>query len=446
MQQHNVNWRSLPSKNPEIATDPSPQIIEFEQTTAYHRRKHRAEVDYTHKGERNPSQPQPQQLLTKVMGDLQIAPIDRVPESQWEIHHRSTGNFHLVEVQWQGIFKLEQNALNDCYIIDLVLAGSLEQTIDAPQARFREHQQTCCCSLDTATIIGPGQKLASIASPVGKVLSIEIDRVKIESVLGKLLNRTLKQPISFQTSIDLTSNVGQSLKKFLHFLWESTPGLGTDRTSLVFPELEEAFLAFIVRGLPNNYSEEILDRSDGALASHVRKAQAFIESHLHEDIKLGDIAAATSICTRLLQKAFSDRCGCSPMRFLTRSRLERIHQELERAPSNTKIVDVMMDYGFTQGGKFAKEYQQLFGEKPSDTLKRSSQFHQQHSPLWQDLDDTRADRVTGGAVNFLPSMLEHTPHRPKVTVLKTNLPTVAKSQIKYTLSSRFHTIGGVGLA
>ena len=81
------------------------------------------------------------------------------------------------------------------------------------------------------------------------------------------------------------------------------------------------------------------------------------------------------------------------MRFLTQSRLQRIRQELESAPSNTKIVDVMMQYGFTQGGKFAKEYQQLFGENPSDTLKRSIQFPQQPSPLWHQIDDAHSESI-----------------------------------------------------
>ncbi len=66
------------------------------------------------------------------------------------------------------------------------------------------------------------------------------------------------------------------------------------------------------------------------------------------------------------------------MRFVTRSRLQRIRQELERASGDTRIVDVMMNYGITQGGKFAKEYQQLFGEKPSDTLKRANQIDRKH--------------------------------------------------------------------
>jgi AraC-like DNA-binding protein len=213
-----------------------------------------------------------------------------------------------------------------------------------------------------------------------------------------LLDRSLKQPVVFSSSLDLTHELGLSLKKFVQFLWEAAAQSQlTDFSSLVLRKLEKAFLGCLVEGLPSNYSEELRYQHDGALACHVRKAQAFIESRLQDDINLGDIAAAAGVCSRLIQKAFAQHCGCSPMRFVTQLRLQRIRQVLETATSDLKIVDVMMNYGFTQGGKFAKEYQQLFGEKPSETLKRSSQIARQHSPLWRSIDDVQSDRVVGGS-------------------------------------------------
>ncbi len=207
------------------------------------------------------------------------------------------------------------------------------------------------------------------------------------------------------------------VKNFAQFLWQAAAKQETTAAQiasshqqvfapLVLQKLEQAFLACLVEGLTSNYAEEILYQTDGAFARHVHKARIFIESHLDEKIELGDIANATGVCSRLLQKAFSYHCSCSPMRFVTLARLHRVRQELTQASTNTKIVDVMMQYQFTQGGKFAKEYQQLFGEKPSETLKRSSQLvsgaslleNRAQAQLWHQLDDTTADRVGGGLV------------------------------------------------
>ena len=112
------------------------------------------------------------------------------------------------------------------------------------------------------------------------------------------------------------------------------------------------------------------------------------------------------------------------MRFVTHARLQRIRQVLETATNDLKIVDVMMNYGFTQGGKFAKEYQQLFGEKPSDTLKRSSQCHQADTPLWAEIDDDRSALIVGGChaitsgrlANGLSQMVFTSEHLPSKLV------------------------------
>ncbi len=383
-----MNLQSLPSKNPHTV-DRTQQQLELERTPKQYRSKDLVRVEYGDK-----VAPKTRQILTQAIGSHQIVALDSVAEYPFEIQHLNTGNFDLVDLQWYGSFKLTREPQTDRYLIWIVLAGSLSQQLDLPTQGHQRPQQLSCSKI--ATIVNPGQTVESISSQKGKALLVSIDREAIESAASKLLARALKQPLIFQSSVDLTSDLGLNLQKFLQFLWESAAGAGAVSAAFMFEELERAFLACAIKGLPSNYSEEILDRIEGAFAAHVRKARAFIESNLREDIKLGDIATAVGVCARLLQKAFSHQCGCSPMRFVTQTRLQRIRQELESPTSDAKIVDVMMDYGFTQGGKFAKEYQQLFGENPSDTLKRSIQFQQQPSPLWQPIDDTRSEQIVGG--------------------------------------------------
>jgi AraC-like DNA-binding protein len=427
-QQKNINLQY----SQEALLERDRQIIQIEDTPAYRRNKHRTEVESKHTRMRA--------VLASVIGDHQIG--SRLGHREYandlgsdylsEIDRVSTGNIDLVKIRWHGAFELEQSPSNTHYLIYLVLTGSLSQRIGDPsiqspssikaqlavdkEPRFPGHQ---ICSPEIATTINLGQKLASSSSEQGEVLLISIDRNSIDLALSKLIDRTSKQPVKFLPSIDLTSEFGLSLKSFAQFLWQAatkqeTFAAKTDKTlpqvddfaPLVLQKLEQAFLACLIEGLPSNYAEEILYQTDGAFARHVHKARTFIESRLHEEIKLGDIATATGVCPRLLQKAFSYHCGCSPMRFVTLARLHQVRQELTQASTNTKIVDVMMEYQFTQGGKFAKEYHQLFGEKPSETLKKSSQFvggaslleNRAKSQLWHQIDDNTADRVGGGLV------------------------------------------------
>jgi AraC-like DNA-binding protein len=381
-----MNLRSASFYNSAIAADSDQRIIKIEETSAYQRSRYRTarEVDSQY----SQDSAKTQELLTTAIGIHRIKSPATVKQ-RFDVQQLSTGNFDLVEIQWEGAFELVQDPLANRYVIYLVLAGSLAQKIN--------NQRTFCCSSDTATIINSGEMVEMIASETGALLLISIDLQAINLALGKLLEKTIKHPMVFQSNIDLTSELGLSLNKFGQFLWAAAAKNNpTDFSALVLQKLEQAFLDCTIEGLPNNYSEELLYQNNGALSCHVRKAQMFIESNLHEDIKLADIVAAVGVCSRLLQKAFSHHCGCSPMRFLTQARLQRIHQDLAAGTKDTKIVDVMMHYGFTQGGKFAKEYQQLFGEKPSETLKRSGGLDPQQSQLWQQIDDTQSEQLAGG--------------------------------------------------
>jgi AraC-like DNA-binding protein len=283
-------------------------------------------------------------------------------------------------------YRLKPDLIDSPEIIYVPFTGGLEQSLDYPTVR----------SVNPMMMLDCTQAVVGIAIKESRSSFLGVVRHSVEEVLAKLLNRSLKRPLSFESEIDLTSDFGVSLKEFLQFMGRAKDPQPMVSSPLVQKELELALLSCLLKGVANNYSDEIVYQTRGALACYVEKARSFIAMNLHEDIRLGDIATAVGVCPRLLQKAFSQHCGCSPMQFLTQTRLHRIRQDLEQATISVKITDVMLRYGFLQGGKFAKEYRQLFGEKPSETLKRSKYRRQGNSALWQEMDDLQSAQLKGG--------------------------------------------------
>jgi AraC-like DNA-binding protein len=72
-----------------------------------------------------------------------------------------------------------------------------------------------------------------------------------------------------------------------------------------------------------------------------------------------------------LSKAFHQRHGTSPMRFLKQRRLQAVQRALLAAdPGSTTVTDVAMRFGFFHLSQFAADYRQALQELPSETLRR----------------------------------------------------------------------------
>jgi transcriptional regulator GlxA family with amidase domain len=66
-----------------------------------------------------------------------------------------------------------------------------------------------------------------------------------------------------------------------------------------------------------------------------------------------------------------EHLGMGPIRYLTLRRLHLVRRALVRAdPSMARVTQIAMDHGFWELGRFSLAYRELFGETPSDSLRR----------------------------------------------------------------------------
>ncbi len=98
-----------------------------------------------------------------------------------------------------------------------------------------------------------------------------------------------------------------------------------------------------------------------------------VRDYLHT---AGDLPVTiTSLCElacvsrRTLQYSFESILGISPVQFLRATRLNRVRRQLLSC-HDTSIADAAASQGFYHLSQFATDYKRLFGERPSDTIKR----------------------------------------------------------------------------
>ena len=115
-------------------------------------------------------------------------------------------------------------------------------------------------------------------------------------------------------------------------------------------------------------------RADHARQSQtlvVKAAEEYALSHVDERVYVTDLCRAAAVSERVLEYAFKEVMGMTPVAYLTRLRLHRVRQALLAAThGSTTVSAVALDWGFWHFGEFSRAYKDCFGELPSDTLRR----------------------------------------------------------------------------
>jgi AraC family ethanolamine operon transcriptional activator len=103
----------------------------------------------------------------------------------------------------------------------------------------------------------------------------------------------------------------------------------------------------------------------------IRRSQELLEQRKGEPILVGELAAAAGVSERTLRQAFQEYYGVSPIHYLHLRQLHKVHLQLKAAaPENVAVSNVLLRNGVWNFGRFASRYRQLFGELPSQTLRK----------------------------------------------------------------------------
>ena len=103
----------------------------------------------------------------------------------------------------------------------------------------------------------------------------------------------------------------------------------------------------------------------------IRNSMELLEQHDGKLVSVRELAAAASVSERTLQTAFHDYFGVGPIRYLQMRHLHRVRRTLKAAdPAEVTVSRILLDHGEWAFGRFASHYRRLFGELPSETLRK----------------------------------------------------------------------------
>ena len=134
--------------------------------------------------------------------------------------------------------------------------------------------------------------------------------------------------------------------------------------------LEQALIEAMVACLIHGESREN-SLAQGHHAIVMRRFRRVVEERPEEPLYIPDICKAIRVSERALRICCQEHLGMGPKHYLQLRRMHLAQRTLRQSAADaSSVTDIATRYGFWQLGRFAAEYQSLFGEAPSATLRR----------------------------------------------------------------------------
>ncbi|MDR7274909.1 AraC family transcriptional regulator [Catenuloplanes atrovinosus] len=114
------------------------------------------------------------------------------------------------------------------------------------------------------------------------------------------------------------------------------------------------------------------------LLAHLRRARDHIDRHFAEPLDLDGVARVAGVSKYHFARCFQEIYGQTPIRYVTRRRIERA-QDLLRA-ANLTVTEVCMLVGFASLGSFSSRFHDLVGESPVAYQRRWARRGAPHVP------------------------------------------------------------------
>ncbi|WP_246844456.1 helix-turn-helix domain-containing protein [Hydrocoleum sp. CS-953] len=132
------------------------------------------------------------------------------------------------------------------------------------------------------------------------------------------------------------------------------------------------FLPLLISNIPIKWNSKSSLKPSRQAKLIAQAEQEMLES-FEEPLTLKQLAQNLESSSSALSRGFKDLFGMSAMRYLKVRRLNALRQRLKASdPENCTITMLAGQFGFWSAGHFARDYKAMFGELPSETLRKKA--------------------------------------------------------------------------
>jgi AraC-like DNA-binding protein len=270
---------------------------------------------------------------------------------------------YIGRAQYGAPVALGPSGVRNDYWVHLPIQGVWEAAIG-------EH--TFVCDGRHAVVSSPTQEVMLRSNAGAARLSLSVTSEALKRQLTALLGEPPVKPLEFVPTMNLANSYGSRFANMLTSAvieFEQACAVHWSPTTMI--EFAEFAVTNLLIYQPHTYSAALRRPDRLVTPRDIRRAVDYLEAHLDSPLTVADLVAASQVTGRTLFQHFRDFTGISPMRYLRNARLAKVRNALLRAEPEDSVTVIAMGCGFTHMSRFALEYRQRFGERPSDTLRRA---------------------------------------------------------------------------
>jgi len=298
--------------------------------------------------------------VARVYCDHRLEPSGRVRKLDAWQNMVGLGSISVGAMGYGADVVIDPGALGEFYLLMLPYSG---------KASITHGRDAMVSDAQTASVLGPeASTLMGWSADCCKTM-VRIDKAALEQQLSRMLGGGPAQHLTFDLAMP---QVGAASRwwRTLRLLIEEIEADGDAREGIATNLHETLLLVSLLEHHPNNFSARLACRHGAIAPRHVRNVEAYIEANADRALTLDDLVEVSGVSGRALFEGFRRFRGTSPLAYVRTVRMRKVRDGLMAAEEGQSVTSIATHWGFYQLGRFAAQYKVMFGEAPSETLRR----------------------------------------------------------------------------
>lgn len=268
---------------------------------------------------------------------------------------------HIVDIQYGTDVWIDPGELESHFLVHAALEGESSVWARGEEGRMRP---------DNLYISSPGAPIKIHMTPECRHLTARIAYSAFEDYLTRVMNISASRPLVFYPSREGGRELPVVWRNLLsHIIAQTSSGPMLMTNARTQRQYSMLMVEMLLNNYCNSYSDQIALYGNDISPWHVRRARDIIHDSLEDTISVTDLAQRVGVSVRSLQNGFRQFLGVTPIEYVRRYRLEKLHSALMDGNPDSSVTELMLECGIMNFGRYAQYYRQQYGCRPSDTLR-----------------------------------------------------------------------------